>query len=218
MKKAIAYYRVSTKRQGKSGLGLKAQRNAVLRYARGNKLEIIREYKEVRSTRKNNRHKLFQALDDCKEFKSMLLVAKLDRLDRNVAFISKLMEAKVGFIAVDNPHANKLNLHINAAFAEHERDEISIRIKESLAVAKSNGVELGKYGRRVLSKRNKRKANQFARKMRPVILALRGQGYTSVRKIADRLNEKRMRPYTGRKARWHPSTVFSLLKRIKQLD
>jgi DNA invertase Pin-like site-specific DNA recombinase len=176
MKKAIAYYRVSTKRQGRSGLGLKAQKSAVWLYAKAYKLKIIQEFKEVESTRKNNRPKLMQALDESKSTKSILLVAKLDRLDRNVAFISKLMESNVDFIAVDNPHANKLTLHIQAAFAEYERDLISQRIKEALAVAKKNGVQLGKYGKTVLAKRNKRKAMQFAKKLKPLLGSLKKEG------------------------------------------
>lgn len=220
MKQAVIYYRVSTKRQGYSGLGLKAQRNAVTFFARSHKYKIIKEFKEVESTRKNNtnRFKLFTALEVCKLTKATLLIAKLDRLHRSVSFISALMESEVDFVAVDNPHANKLMLHIMAAFAEHERDQISTRTKEALAVAKSKGVKLGKYGKNVLSKKNKRSADKFARKMKPVISIYYQQGHRSVRKLATILNMDGITPYYGKKAKWHVTTVYNLLQRIKSLD
>jgi DNA invertase Pin-like site-specific DNA recombinase len=220
MKQAVIYYRVSTKRQGYSGLGLKAQRNAVKLYARNHKIEIIKEYKEIESTRKkkHKRPKLMAALADCTKTGAVLLIAKIDRLDRNVAFISALMESDIEFIAVDNPNANKLMRHIIAAFAEHERDQISIRIKEALAVAKRNGVELGKYGKKVLSKKNKREADKFARKMKPILSIYHQQGFRSVRKLAHQLNEDKVRPFTGKNAKWHPSSVYAIQKRIYGLE
>jgi DNA invertase Pin-like site-specific DNA recombinase len=217
MKKAITYYRVSTKRQGRSGLGLKAQKNSVRLYAKANKLKIIREFKEIESTRKNNRPKLQEALNTCKQSSSILLIAKLDRLDRNVAFISKLMESGVDFVAVDNPNANKFILHILAAFAEYERDQISKRTKEALIVAKSKGVELGKYGRKVLSKENKLKAKRFALKMKPIIEQIRNEGHKSIRKITIQLNERKVSPYYGKKFKWHPTSVYNVQKRISDL-
>ena len=151
MNKAIAYYRVSTDRQGKSGLGLEAQNETVKQFATFKQWELIGEFTEIESGKKNNRPQLQEALKQCLKQKAVLVIAKLDRLGRNVAFISSLMESKVEFVAVDNPHANRLMLHLLAAFAEHEREQISTRTKEALKVAKNRGIILGKYGRNVLS-------------------------------------------------------------------
>src|SRR5690606_17857566 len=150
MKKAIPYYRVSTLRQGESGLGLEAQQKAVRDYAARFNFALLPECIEIESGKKNNRPVLHEALAKCKKQNAVLLIAKLDRLSRNVAFIAQLMEAGIDFLAVDNPHANKLMLHIMAAFAEHEREQISKRTKAALASAKNRGVQLGKNGRNVL--------------------------------------------------------------------
>jgi DNA invertase Pin-like site-specific DNA recombinase len=175
MKKAIAYYRVSTERQGKSGLGLEAQKEAVRVYTVANGYEVISEHMEIESGRKSNRPQLLNALSECKRIKAILIIAKLDRLGRNVAFIAKLMENKVQFVAVDNPHATDLVLHITAAFAQFEREQISTRIKEALQAAKRRGVILGKNGREVLSHQNRQAAQEFADLMQPAIdIAERG--------------------------------------------
>ena len=136
----IAYFRVSTDRQGKSGLGLEAQRESVNRYLESVGWNLIGEYVEVESGKRKNRPQLAAALQACKKEKATLLIAKLDRLARNVHFISGLMESRVDFVAADNPHANKLMIHLLAAFAEHEREQISQRTKEALAAAKARGV------------------------------------------------------------------------------
>ena len=217
MKKAIPYYRVSTQRQGESGLGLDAQQKAVRDYAAKFNIILLHECIEVESGKKSNRPVLAEALDECKKQNAVLLIAKLDRLSRNVAFIAKLMEAGIDFLAVDNPHANKLMLHIMAAFAEHEREQISKRTKAALASAKYRGIQLGKNGRNVLSKKNKALANGFARKMQPVIAALKNEGYLSIRALTAALNNRNIRPYTGSKARWHTHSVYTLLKRIENL-
>ncbi|GEO43269.1 hypothetical protein SAE02_74170 [Skermanella aerolata] len=119
----VAYSRVSTDRHGKSGLGLDAQRSAVAGFVAG-RGELVAEFTEVESGRKNDRPQLAAALDLCRRQKAMLVIAKLDRLARNVAFISRLMESGAEFVVVDNPHATKLLMHMLAAFAEHERDQI----------------------------------------------------------------------------------------------
>ncbi len=120
----VAYYRVSTARQGQSGLGLDAQRSAVSGFLHG-RGELAAEFTEVESGRKNDRPQIAAALDLCCRRRAVLVIAKLDSLARNVAFVARLMESGVEFIAVDNPHANKLMVHMLAAFAEHERDQIS---------------------------------------------------------------------------------------------
>jgi DNA invertase Pin-like site-specific DNA recombinase len=141
--KFIAYYRVSTDRQGKSGLGLNAQRKAVEDYLNGGRWTLVNEFTEIESGKRNDRPKLEEALAACKKQKAKLVIAKLDRLSRNLAFIATLMESGVEFVAVDNPHATKLTIHILAAVYQHEREMISQRTKDALAAAKKRGQRLG---------------------------------------------------------------------------
>jgi hypothetical protein len=129
--KFVAYFRVSTDKQGKSGLGLEAQRKAVLDYLNGGSWELIEEFVEVESGKHADRPQLAAALAACKKHKARLVIAKLDRLSRNLAFIAALMESGVEFTAVDNPHANKLTVHILAAVAEPTSDR-SARTNPSL--------------------------------------------------------------------------------------
>ena len=141
--KFIAYFRVSTDRQGKSGLGLEAQREAVMTYLNGGRWSLVDEFTEVESGKHSDRPELAKALAACKKRKAKLVIAKLDRLSRNLAFIAALMESGVEFVAVDMPHATKLTIHILAAVAEHEREMISERTKAALAAAKKRGQRLG---------------------------------------------------------------------------
>src|ERR1035437_1311250 len=141
--KFISYLRVSTQRQGRSGLGLEAQRKAVTDYLNGGRWELMQELIEVESGKSKDRPKLAEALRLCRVYNATLLVAKLDRLARNVAFVSALMEAKVRFVAADLPEANELTVHIMAAMAEYEAKAISARTKAALAVARERGVKLG---------------------------------------------------------------------------
>jgi len=218
MRYAIPYYRVSTDKQGISGLGLDAQKSAVRLYARRHGLTLLEEVTEIESGSLNKRPFLLQALDQCKYHHAILLIAKLDRLGRNIAFIAALMEAGVEFVAVDNPNANKLILHIMAAFAEHERDQISQRTKAALAAAKKRGVELGTYGKEVLSKKNKEEANAFAQKMKPKIEKLKKEGYTTTRALVAIMNKRKIYPYRGKGAKWHIQSVYKLLKRIEEIE
>ena len=213
MKKAITYYRVSTERQGLSGLGLEAQKNAVQDFAKANGFTLMGEFTEIESGKKNARPILLQALAVCKKEQATLLIAKLDRLGRNMAFISKLMEASVDFKAVDNPYAGKLVVHIMAAFAEHERDQISERTIAALKAAKSRGVKLGTYSQE-LAKANKLKAEQFAEKMKPTIKELQEKGITKIRAIMKELNRMHVPTYQG-KGRWYLSTVHKVIARLK---
>lgn len=215
MKKAIAYYRVSRKKQGISGLGLAAQKQAVSAFITLNKYKLLGEFVEVESTRKNKRPKLSDALEACKACNATLLIAKLDRLARSVVFISQLMEAKADFKAVDNPYASKLVVHIMAAFAEYERDMISERTKAALKVAKDKGVELGKYGRS-LAINNKLLADKFAEKLKPVFLKLQKSGITTVRDITQELNRLKIPTYR-KGGRWHINTVYLMMKRLKHI-
>jgi len=144
MQKIVGYYRVSTKRQGKSGLGLEGQREAVERYSEQNGGKIVAEYVEIETgTNKRKRPQLAEAIGHCNLIGAKLVVAKLDRLARNVAFTSALMESGVDFIACDNPTANKLTIHILAAVAENEAEAISQRTSAALQAAKQRGVKLG---------------------------------------------------------------------------
>jgi len=154
----VSYVRISTTEQGESGLGLEAQRQEVSEYLARASGKPLCEFVEVESGSRNDRLQLTAAVELCKWCKATLIIAKLDRLARNVAFISKLMESGLDFLAVDNPHANNLMIHMLAAFTEHERDHIRARTKAALAAAKARGVALGRYGREVLSKQNHEKA------------------------------------------------------------
>ncbi|MPR37179.1 recombinase family protein [Salmonirosea aquatica] len=214
MKKAIAYYRVSTDRQGKSGLGLEAQQEAVRMFADREGYQVTAHYTEIESGKKNHRPQLLAALAQCRKQKAMLIIAKLDRLGRNVAFIANLMESKVDFKAVDNPYANKLMVHLLAAFAEHEREQISIRTKDALQAAKRRGVQLGRHGKEIESKKNAQAAAEFAVHMKPLIEALRDEGCTTVRAIRDELNRRQVPTYRNNGQQWHLQSVHSLLKRI----
>lgn len=213
MKEAIAYYRVSTDRQGVSRLGLDAQRQAVQTFTSMNGYHLIAEFIEVETARRNNRPVLKEALDNCSQAHATLLIAKLDRLARNVAFVSRLMEASVDFKAVDNPHASKLIVHIMAAFAEHERDMISERTSAALQQAKGRGVELGKYGKYVLAVQNRQMADDFALAMLPVIAELKQKGITTIRAIAQELNRREM-PTFRKRDKWYPTTVHNIMKRL----
>jgi DNA invertase Pin-like site-specific DNA recombinase len=139
----VSYLRVSTARQGASGLGLEAQRAAVQGFAGAGGHTIVAELLEVESGTKADRPQLAAALATCRLHRATLVIAKLDRLARNVAFIANLMDGGVDFVACDMPHANRLTLHLLAAIAEHEREMISQRTKAALAAAKARGVGLG---------------------------------------------------------------------------
>jgi DNA invertase Pin-like site-specific DNA recombinase len=164
--KWVSYLRVSTDRQGASGLGLEAQRKSVLDYLNGGRWTLAAEFVEIESGKRSDRPQLTAALAACKKQKAKLVIAKLDRLSRNVHFISGLMDAGVEFVACDMPHANKLTIHILAAVAEHEREAISARTTAALQAAKARGVKLGGpklAAARVLgAKANKANADQFA--------------------------------------------------------
>jgi DNA invertase Pin-like site-specific DNA recombinase len=141
--KVIAYYRVSTAKQGQSGLGLEAQQAAVEAYARQHGAEVVKAYTEVESGRKADRPQLAKALAHARLIGATLVVAKLDRLSRNVHFLSTIMESSADFVACDNPHANRLTLHVLAAVAEAEAKAISDRTRDALQAAKVRGVKLG---------------------------------------------------------------------------
>lgn len=211
----IAYYRVSTDRQGKSGLGLEAQQQAVMDYLHSTGGHLLESYTEIESGKRTQRPELAAALRTCKKQKATLIIAKLDRLARNVHFISGLMESGVDFIATDNPHANRLMIHLLAAFAEHEREQISQRTRDALAAAKRRGVILGRNGTEKLSQENSQKADHFATALKATIEAIKAAGYKTVRAIAAELNRRAI-PTARPGARWQIANTHALLKRIEQ--
>ncbi len=217
----VAYYRVSTARQGRSGLGLEAQREAVAGYLGGNGWTVVAEHVEVESGKRDDRPELQKALAACRVHGATLIIAKLDRLSRNVAFISALMEAGTDFVAVDFPQANRLTVHILAAVAEHEREMISRRTREALAAAKARGVKLGRpenlsrgdLGTRRSAEVRQAKAAARARDLEPTIRELREGGVTSLRGVATALNARGVPAPRG--GAWHASQVRDMLRRLE---
>ncbi|WP_018897145.1 recombinase family protein [Rhizobium sp. 2MFCol3.1] len=204
----VAYYRVSTQKQGADGLGIEAQRNAVAAFANGN---VIAEFTEVESGGKNDRPQIALALDHAKANKATLLIAKMDRLSRNSAFINNLLEAGVDFIAVDQPHATPLTIRILAAVAQEEREQISKRVKVALAVAKSRGVKLGGAHPDKIAK-----ADAFAGSLQEVLQGLIDSGIDTPAAIAKALNAAAIR--TPRGAEWGTGQVVRLLRRMEKKD
>lgn len=218
--KYIAYYRVSTARQGASGLGLDAQQEAVRSYLNGGNWQLVAEVTEVESGKRNDRPKLAEALRLCKLHGATLIIAKLDRLARNVAFISNLMESGVDFTAVDFPKANRLTVHILAAVAEHEREMISARTKAALQAAKARGQRLGgdrgnfvavrALGPAVSVATRSKKADDRAALVAPIVQELQAAG-ASLRTIAAELNERGIP--TPRGGEWSAVQVKRVLER-----
>lgn len=206
----IAYYRVSTDKQGRSGLGLDAQRQAVATFV-AHRGEIVSEFTEVESTR-NQRPQLQEALELCRKKKATLLIARLDRLARNVAFISNLMDSRVDFLAVDMPEANRLTLHILAAVAEHEREMISQRTKAALKMAKQRGTRLGNPNPVPASQEGLKalhiKTSAYHAGVKPLIRELRQQGLT-LAAIATELTCRQIP--TARGGLWYPTTIKNIL-------
>ncbi|NTS66350.1 recombinase family protein [Sphingomonas sp. HHU CXW] len=215
MTKAVAYLRVSTDKQGKSGLGLEAQREAVARYVAANGVDLIGEHIEVETGKGANalskRPELVAALATAKREKAGLIIAKLDRLARNVHFISGLMETGVEFAVADMPNADRFQLHLFAALAEKEAEVISQRTKAALAAAKDRGTELGKHGK-VLAARNQAEAMDRLEPIAADLLALRAEGL-SVRKMVEALNTRAIPSPAGGK--WHPASLHKALARLE---
>jgi DNA invertase Pin-like site-specific DNA recombinase len=224
--KYVVYYRVSSKQQGQSGLGLEAQRTAVETYLKTHKAEEIPpSFKEVESGRNNHRPELRKAVNRCKETGSTLLIAKLDRLARNAAFIFTLKEeleaAKVGFIALDLPEANTLTLGIMAAMAQHEAENISARTKAGLKEAKRKGIKLGSPQNLTPEAREKaRQANLTASRTHPEVIKAfdfiqwRRREGMSYAKIAAALNASGYRTREGKI--FHASHVHRIYHRFTQ--
>jgi DNA invertase Pin-like site-specific DNA recombinase len=209
----VAYYRVSTAKQGASGLGLEAQTDAVTHFVAGRRGEIVASFTETESGKKaSNRPELIAALALCRKRRATLVIAKLDRLARNVHFISGLLESNVLFVAADQPTKDRFMLHLQAAFAEEEGRRISLRTKEALAAAKRRGVDIGATGR-TLAKKYKAAAVRRARGLRPLFDRLNREGIHSPARLVEALNTRGV-PSPSGIGKWHRPTVYRVLRRM----
>lgn len=222
--KVVSYFRVSTAEQGRSGLGLEAQRTAVASYCQGRGCEVLGEYVEVESGKVNDRPELARAMAHASLTGATLVVAKLDRLSRDAAFLLALRNSGAAFVAADNPAVDRVTVGILAVLAQDERERISERTRAALAAAKARGVRLGNpngaaalrraaKGNGAALKALKAGADERAAKLAAKVAELRGAGVTSLAGIAAALNEARIR--TPRGGQWHPSSVRNLLNRVE---
>jgi DNA invertase Pin-like site-specific DNA recombinase len=210
---AVSYCRVSTVEQGRSGLGLEAQRRSVSDYIACAGLELLAEYSEVESGKQDGRPELHRAIAHAKRTKSLLVIAKLDRLSRKVSFIASLMDSGVRFVAADNPSANELTVHILAAVAQAERKAIGERTKAALAAAKARGRLLGNPNiealRPAAAAAVSARVATFTANVLPLVQSLQVAGCTTLQSIADSLNARGVR--TARSGPWTATTVRRLL-------
>jgi DNA invertase Pin-like site-specific DNA recombinase len=225
MESAVAYYRVSTKQQHRSGLGIEAQRTAVARFAEAEDLQIIAEFVEAETGKGadalDRRPKLVAALAAARSVRCSVLVSKLDRLSRDVAFVSGLMAQRVPFIVAElGRDADPFMLHLYAALAEKERRLIAERTKAALAAKKAQGARLGNprniaaagsLGREALVSI----ADQFAENLLPLVRAIQGTGAVTLEAISCALNERGVRPARG--TRWYASSVANLFSRARKI-
>ncbi len=210
MNPIISYLRVSTTKQFQSGLGLEAQREAVTSFAATRGRTILAEYVEAESGKRDDRPALAEAIAHAKRAGATLLIARLDRLSRSVALISRLMEAGVEFQAADMPEANRFVVHIMSAVAEWEREQISARTKAALAAAKVRGVKLGTHGA-VLAATRKAEALEYAERLRPILAGIVGPGVT-LQATADCLTRQNVATREG--GQWTPTSVRNTLLRL----
>jgi DNA invertase Pin-like site-specific DNA recombinase len=222
--KFVSYLRVSTQRQGQSGLGLEAQRAAVLDYLNGARWHLIGEFVEVESGKKADadRPELARALAVCRLHGATLVVAKLDRLARNAAFLLNLQGAGTDFVCADMPQANRLTVGILAVVAEEEARRISERTRAALAAAKARGAKLGnpdhldaaarRRGTAVSARARSDRAKQRALDLRPIVEEIRAGGARSLRELAAELNNRGIP--TARQGRWSAIQVKRLLERV----
>jgi DNA invertase Pin-like site-specific DNA recombinase len=213
--KFVAYYRVSTDRQGRSGLGLQAQKEAVQHRLDGGQWQMVGEFIEIESGKRTKRPKLDTALAACKKHKAKLIVAKLDRLSRNVSFLLKLIDSGVEVLFADLPELNgamgRFVLTTMASVAELEAGLASERTKAALKAAKARGVKLGRHGAEVLAPKYRAEALNRAIQLEPIIAELKGKGYSMARTAAE-LNKRRVA--TARGGRWDHSSVRNVLNRL----
>jgi DNA invertase Pin-like site-specific DNA recombinase len=203
--KFISYLRVSTDKQGRDGNGVAAQRKSVEDYLNGGNWQLLGEFVEVESGKRNDRPELTKAVAACKKHRARLVIAKLDRLSRDVAFIADLMK-RVDFVCCDRPNAKPFELHIYAALAQEERRMISERTRAGLAAAKERGVVLGNPK---LGESNRIAAAARAESLKPVLTEL---NQLSARQVAEELNRRGVETPAGGK--WHAQTVIRVRERL----
>jgi DNA invertase Pin-like site-specific DNA recombinase len=219
----VAYERVSTARQGRSGLGLEAQRQAIDDFAASRCATILARFTEIESGRTSDRPELGNALNLARLTGATLVIARLDRLSRNAAFLLTLRGSGVRFLAVDMPEANDLTVGIMALVAQQEREAISRRTKEALQAARARGVKLGNpngaaavrragKGASALREAVSRNADAHAEALAPVVRDLQAAGHTSLRALASELTARGMQ--TRRGGKWHVSNMRNLLARL----
>lgn len=216
----VAYYRVSSQQQGQSGLGLEAQRASVAAYLNGGAWELVGEFQEVETGKGANalakRPQLRAALDAYRKNGATLVIAKLDRLARNVHFVSGLLETGCDFVAADMPQANKVMIQMHAVMSEWERDQISARTKAALTAAKARGVELGKTGpdnlRQNIQER-KAAANAFAAKLSGIISGFKAANMSQRVMVAE-LNQLGIK--TSRGGEWTLVQLQRVMKRLEE--
>jgi DNA invertase Pin-like site-specific DNA recombinase len=225
--KVVSYLRVSTARQGDSGLGIEAQRAAVLDYLNGGQWTLLREYVEIETGKRSDRPQLSAALAYARATGATVVIAKWDRLARNVAFTAALLESGVDFVACDNPHATRFTIHILASVAEYEAQAISQRTRAALQAAKARGTVLGNPNGAAALQRAARAAGRTINasgvagtvaaairhmtRVLPVIEAIQAEGITTLQGIAAELNARGI--LTARGGRWYATTVRNLLAR-----
>jgi len=218
----IVYLRVSTQRQGASGLGIEAQREAVARHVAQFGGTVLAEFVETESGKRSDRPELARAKAECRRLRATLLIARLDRLARNVAFVATLMEDGVPFVACDMPAATPFMLHIYAAVAEEEGRAISARTKAALAAAKARGVKLGNPRLRAGSPEQAwaaaaakaAQAQNRAAELGPTVAQMQAAGCRSLASLAAALNARGIPSPSGR-GPWHRSAVARLLQRLE---
>jgi DNA invertase Pin-like site-specific DNA recombinase len=216
----VAYYRVSTREQQESGLGLSAQRSSVARYVEAVHGRLVQTFEEVESGKTVNRPALMAAVSLCREQGATLVIAKLDRLARNVSFVAQLMDGGVDFVAADMPSANRLTIHLVSAIAEYERELIAERVRVALAAARARGTRLGNPNldrvRGFATRAAQGKADRYAESMRPVLLEIDATGPLSLPKLCAVLERRGYRT-PGGKTRWYPAGAQALRQRIATL-
>lgn len=219
----VTYFRVSTAEQGRSGLGLEAQRASVAAFCRARGCEVLGEFVEVESGKRDDRPQLRAAMQRARVTGATLVIAKLDRLSRNVAFLASLQDSGARFLAADMPEANELTVHIMAAVAQAERKAIGERTRAALQAAKARGAQLGNPNGAAAFRRAakgngaavgalKADADRFAASIATDVAELQAAGAVSLPALAAGLNARRIQ--TPRGGRWHPSSVRNLLARL----
>ena len=221
----ISYLRVSTKQQGQSGLGLEAQRAEINKFLNGGNWQLIDEFVEVESGKRNDRPQLKKAIALARATNSILLIAKLDRLSRNASFLLSLRDSGIDFKCCDIPDATPLTIGVLALVAEQEARSCSIRTKAALQAAKARGVKLGgdnekvptahlkKYGNMYGVEALKSKANNKAESLRPIFEHLISNGHNTLIALANKLMAMRVLTPRGND-KWHPTTVSRVLDRL----